>query len=137
MLVGCPPFYTSSQNTEKMYNMIKKREISFPDPERYKIYMSDDCKDFIKQLLMKDPAKRLGTNGGLNEVLAHPWFKSLDAAKVAAKKEKAPFIPKLSNRIDDISNFDDEFTSEEAVITMLDREQQRQVEKAKQQFKGF
>jgi hypothetical protein len=39
---------------------------------------------------------------------------------VASKKVKAPFIPKLSQRIDDISNFDDEFTSEEAVITMLD-----------------
>ena len=54
--------------------MIKKREISFPDPERYKIYMTDACKDFIRQLLMKDPAKRLGSKGGLDEVLSHPWF---------------------------------------------------------------
>jgi len=55
-------------------------------------------------------------------VLAHPWFRSLDASKIANKTAKAPFVPKLSNRIDDISNFDDEFTSEEAVITMLDRD---------------
>ena len=95
--------------------MIKKREIQFPDPERYKIFLSDKCQDFIRQLLMKDPAKRLGSKGGVDEVLAHPWFKELDAKAVAGKKIKAPFIPKLSSRIDDISNFDDEFTSEELV----------------------
>lgn len=36
--------------------------------------MSDECKDLITKLLEKDPANRLGTNGGIEEILAHPWF---------------------------------------------------------------
>ena len=63
MIVGCPPFFTQSNNYEKMYTMIKKRDVHFPDPERYKIYMSEECKDFIRQLLNKDPNERLGKNG--------------------------------------------------------------------------
>jgi serum/glucocorticoid-regulated kinase 2 len=69
MIVGCPPFFTQSNNYEKMYQMIKKRAVHFPDPERYKIYMSDECKDFISKLLEKDPNNRLGTKGGISEVL--------------------------------------------------------------------
>jgi serine/threonine protein kinase len=64
MIVGCPPFFTQSNNYEKMYQMIKKRDVHFPDPERYKIFMSEECKDFIGKLLIKDPAQRLGTRGG-------------------------------------------------------------------------
>jgi len=69
MIVGCPPFFTQSNNYEKMYQMIKKRAVHFPDPERYKIYMSEECKDFISKLLEKDPNNRLGTKGGISEVL--------------------------------------------------------------------
>ena len=29
--------------------------------------------DLITKLLVKDPAQRLGTQGGMNEILAHPW----------------------------------------------------------------
>ena len=47
MLVGFPPFYTGSSDNTKMYNFIKKSPVFFPDPEKHKIYMTDDCKDFI------------------------------------------------------------------------------------------
>jgi hypothetical protein len=29
-------------------------------------------------MLQKDPTKRLGTKGGLKEVLSHPWFDVID-----------------------------------------------------------
>ena len=40
--------------------------------------MSEECKDFINGCLKKKPDERLGTKGGLDEILAHPWFKDLD-----------------------------------------------------------
>lgn len=39
--------------------------------------MSDESKDFIGKLLDKDPSKRLGVNGP-DDVINHPWFKSID-----------------------------------------------------------
>lgn len=78
MIVGFPPFYTGSNNNLKMYELIKKKPVYFPDPEKHKIYMTDECKDFIGKLLIKDPTMRLGTKGGLDEILAHPWLASLN-----------------------------------------------------------
>jgi serum/glucocorticoid-regulated kinase 2 len=127
MIVGCPPFFTQSNNYEKMYQMIKKRAVHFPDPERYKIFMSDECKDFISKLLEKDPNNRLGTKGGIAEVLAHPWLKSIDTNKLLAGQLDSPYKPKLSKNIFDVSAFDQEFTSEEAVITMLDKQSMNQI----------
>lgn len=47
MIVGFPPFYTGNNNNLKMYELIKKKPVYFPDPQRHKIKMSDECKDFI------------------------------------------------------------------------------------------
>ena len=45
MIVGFPPFYTS--DSEKMYKFIKNSQVFFPNAEKHKIYMTDECKDFI------------------------------------------------------------------------------------------
>jgi serine/threonine protein kinase len=50
MIVGFPPFYTGSNNNLKMYELIKKKPVYFPDPQRHKITMSDECKDFISKV---------------------------------------------------------------------------------------
>jgi serum/glucocorticoid-regulated kinase 2 len=50
-------------------------------------------------LLQKDPAKRLGTKGGLKEVLAHPWFDCLDKDKIVKKLVEAPMKPVLSKDV--------------------------------------
>lgn len=34
----------------KMYELIKKKPVYFPDPARHKITMSDECKDFISKV---------------------------------------------------------------------------------------
>jgi serum/glucocorticoid-regulated kinase 2 len=54
MIVGFPPFYTGTQNNSKMYELIKKKAVYFPDQERHKIVMSENCKDFINRLLEKN-----------------------------------------------------------------------------------
>ena len=48
MIVGFPPFYTGSPNLEKMYQLIKTKDVFFPSEEKHKIKMSENCKDFIK-----------------------------------------------------------------------------------------
>lgn len=53
-----------------------------------------DVADFISQLLVKDPRKRLG--GGdedAAELKRHPFFKNLDWEKLARKEIPAPFKP--------------------------------------------
>lgn len=76
MMIGFPPFYHRNQNT--MYELIEKFPVKFPDAEKHKIFMSDEVKDLILCLLEKDASKRLGTEGGLKEVLSHDWFSDLN-----------------------------------------------------------
>ena len=69
MIVGFPPFYTGQQNNNKMFELIKKKAVYFPDEQRHNISMSENCRSFISRLLSKNPQDRLGTRGGLEEVL--------------------------------------------------------------------
>ena len=119
MIVGFPPFYTGNSNNLKMYELIKKKPVYFPDPTRHKIKMSDNCKDFISKLLEKDPANRLGTRGGIEEVMSHPFFSDLNLDDLVNKRIDPPFKPKLSKDVFDVSNFDSQFTSEEAVHSVI------------------
>jgi uncharacterized SAM-dependent methyltransferase len=50
MIVGFPPFYTGNNNNSKMYELIKKKPVYFPDPQRHQIQMSKECQDFISQV---------------------------------------------------------------------------------------
>lgn len=110
MIVGFPPFYTGQQNNNKMFELIKKKAVYFPDEQRHNISMSENCRAFISKLLDKNPANRLGTKGGLAEVLAHPWFAELDHEKILAKRVEAPVRPQLSSNVFDVSQFDSTFT---------------------------
>lgn len=89
-----------------MYELIKKKAVYFPDQQRHNIAMSENCKNFITRLLEKNPANRLGTKGGIEEVLAHPWFAEEDVEKILAQTQQAPVKPTLSSDIFDVSNFD-------------------------------
>eukprot|EP00340_Litonotus_pictus_P003606 CAMPEP_0170515198 /NCGR_PEP_ID=MMETSP0209-20121228/1660_1 /TAXON_ID=665100 ORGANISM="Litonotus pictus, Strain P1" /NCGR_SAMPLE_ID=MMETSP0209 /ASSEMBLY_ACC=CAM_ASM_000301 /LENGTH=243 /DNA_ID=CAMNT_0010799579 /DNA_START=772 /DNA_END=1503 /DNA_ORIENTATION=+ len=111
MLCSIPPFY--SREVDKMFEFIKTSELKFKP--QYKV--SADAQDIITKLLQRDPSKRLGSKGGLNEIKSHPFFEKVNFELVLAKKEKAPFIPVLQNKFD-VGNFDEEFTSE---IPDLDR----------------
>jgi serine/threonine protein kinase len=105
MLYALPPFY--SQNQALMFERIKLNEVKFPENP----VTSPEAKDIIKKLLIKDPAKRLGTVGDINDLKNHPWFKGFDWAALLAKKMRPPFTPKVSGE-DWINNFDEEFTKE-------------------------
>ena len=54
----------------------------------------------------KDPVNRLGTKEGLEDIMKHPWLASIDFNKLLNKEIEAPFKPKLSTDLLDVSNFD-------------------------------
>lgn len=80
MIVGIPPFY--HKNKHKMYRFIKESPVSFPDPIQHKIEVSPMAQDLIKKLLNKDKKQRLGCNGGVREILQHPFYQELDLEKL-------------------------------------------------------
>ena len=53
-------------------------ELNFPNAAR--IPHEDNFEDLIQKLLAHDPADRLGSNGGHEEILSHPWFNGIDRA---------------------------------------------------------
>ena len=74
-------------------------------------FLSDDVKDFILKLLVKDPRKRLG--GGISdaeEVKSHRFFRTINWDDLLQKNIPAPFVPKI-HADTDVSNFSEEFTS--------------------------
>jgi len=60
--------------------------------------ISKEAKDLLTKLLNKDPAKRLGTFGGAEEIKQHPWFKSVNWSDVLDKKVEPP-IPYLKRKV--------------------------------------
>ena len=112
MLYGIPPFY--SKNTEKMFELITKAEIKYPK----KIQVSENAKDLISKLLIKDQDLRLGAEGGFETIKKHPFFKGFDFKALEEKKIEAPYIPTLRGSID-VTNFDSKFTSEEIVTSEI------------------
>ena len=120
-----------------MYELIKTKPVYFPDAQKHGIHMSDECKDFINGCLKKKPEERIGAKGGLDEILKHPWFKDIDAAKMMTKDYTPEFKPKVSKDIFDVSQFDKMFTSEEAIHSVLPQSAQRKIIKNQDKFKGF
>lgn len=70
-------------------------------------------------MLAKNPANRLGSNGGVEEILAHPWFAGLNPDDIFNKEIDALYKPELSDDIFDISNFSKSMTREELVETII------------------
>lgn len=82
MLIGTPPFYANSK--EKLFYNIQYENLDFPD------FISDEAKDLISRLLVKDPCKRLGSEFGAIEIKSHPWFYGLNWEDVVNRKLNPP-----------------------------------------------
>jgi len=110
LTVGIPPFY--SQNVNEMYNKIQHGVLRFPP------FLSENCKNLIVQLLNRDPKKRLGSKDDVNDIKAHPFFKTISWEKMMKKEIDPPYKPKTKSSTD-TNNFDSTFTSEPVVDSMV------------------
>ncbi|GJJ68187.1 serum/glucocorticoid-regulated kinase 2 [Entomortierella parvispora] len=125
MLTGLPPFY--DENIHEMYRKILQDELRFPEE------VAPDARDLLSALLTRDPNQRLGNNGS-SAIKQHPFFKPISFPHLMAKKIQPPFKPSVSSAID-TSNFDEEFTSEEPLDSVV--ESSFLSETVQLQFKGF
>jgi len=130
MLFGIPPFF--NENVEMMYELITNKELRFPK----KFNVSDEAKDLLRKLLVKDQKQRFGNNGGFDEIKKHPFFKDMDFQALEAKKIEAPFKPILEDSFD-VTNFDDEFTSEELVSSEITEKNLDLIKRNQDQFDEF
>lgn len=100
MLTGLPPFYDS--NRSKMYWKVLNEDLNLPG------YISKAGRDLLSEMLIKDPAQRMGSVNGFYEVKGHPWCSKIQWDKLLKKRILPPFRPNLR-----VSNFDPEYTSME------------------------
>lgn len=89
MIIGVTPFY--SRERKLLLAKIKTAKVVFPDKKKYKIEYSEDFVDIVLKLLNKDREQRLGSTGDAKEILAHPWFSSLNLEEL----EEGTMVPPL------------------------------------------
>lgn len=72
MLYGRTPF--RGKNRQKTFANILHKDLTFPSS----IPVSLTARQLIHGLLHRDPANRLGSNGGANEIKQHPFFRGIN-----------------------------------------------------------
>lgn len=124
MLTGLPPYY--DEDVPKMYKKILQAPLTFPDE------FDKDAKDLLIGLLSRDPSRRLGRNGA-HEIKEHPFFSQLSWKRLMMKGYIPPYKPPVSSAVD-TSNFDQEFTKEKPIDSVVDEYLSESVQK---QFGGW
>lgn len=96
-----------------MYRKILQDPLRFPDE------VGKEARSLLTLLLNRDPKQRLGVNGA-QDIKNHPFFaRHIDWKQLIAKKIQPPFKPAVASAID-TSNFDEEFTSEVPLDSVVD-----------------
>ncbi|GLI69548.1 hypothetical protein VaNZ11_014099 [Volvox africanus] len=90
LLYGTTPF-RGSRRDETFDNIIKS-PLRFPS----KPLVSDEGRDLIEKLLIKDVGRRLGSRTGANEIKTHPWFKGINWALL--RNEPPPYVPRRASK---------------------------------------
>ncbi|OWM80527.1 phototropin-2 isoform X2 [Punica granatum] len=72
MLYGRTPF--RGKNRQKTFANILHKDLTFPSS----IPVSLAARQLINALLQRDPATRLGSNSGANEIKQHPFFRGIN-----------------------------------------------------------
>ncbi|XP_010226393.1 PREDICTED: serine/threonine-protein kinase N3 [Tinamus guttatus] len=109
MLVGESPF--PGDDEEEVFDSIVNDEVRYPR------FLSSEALSIIRKLLRKCPERRLGAGErDAEEIKIQAFFKEIDWDALLARKLKPPFVPTLKAPTD-ISNFDEEFTSQKPILT--------------------
>ena len=134
MLFGHPPF--EAKTIQDTFANILRRPIE-PHLDHYAevIPISNEARDFILACLQRDPTKRLGHVRGGEELRAHPFFASINFAKLLARQITPPFKPRVKNEAD-TSNFATKFTKQAAIDTLYVEEDELTADQQRM-FKGF
>uniref|UniRef100_A0A8C7X8B4 Protein kinase N1a n=1 Tax=Oryzias sinensis TaxID=183150 RepID=A0A8C7X8B4_9TELE len=109
MLVGESPF--PGDDEEEVFDSIVNDEVRYPR------FLSTEAIAIMRRLLRRNPERRLGSGEkDAEEVKKQPFFRSVDWEALLQRKVPPPFVPSIRGK-EDVSNFDEEFTTEPPTLT--------------------
>uniref|UniRef100_A0A8C1J691 protein kinase C n=1 Tax=Cyprinus carpio TaxID=7962 RepID=A0A8C1J691_CYPCA len=109
MLVGESPF--PGDDEEEVFDSIVNDEVRYPR------FLSSEAIGIMRRLLRRNPERRLGSSEkDAEDVKKQPFFKNMDWEALLLRKLPPPFLPTIGGK-EDISNFDEEFTTEVPALT--------------------
>jgi len=109
MLVGESPF--PGDDEEEVFDSIVNDEVRYPR------FLSLESIAIMRRLLRKNPDRRLGASEkDAEDVKKQAFFRNVSWDDLLMRKIKPPFVPTITG-FEDVSNFDEEFTSEKPVLT--------------------
>ncbi|XP_031437612.1 protein kinase C, eta, b isoform X2 [Clupea harengus] len=114
MLSGHAPF--EAETEDELFECIRRETVV------YSSWLSSEAEDILKGLLTKDPQCRLGCverEGGEDAITSHPFFAGLNWNSLKKRELEPPFKPRIKS-LEDVSNFDPDFTQEEATLTPIE-----------------
>ena len=80
LLTGRNPF--NGNTFEGVFKSVISDDLKFPEA----IKISDEAKDFISSIIVKDPSERLTGN----DVLSHPWLADIDISAISSRSTMPP-----------------------------------------------
>uniref|UniRef100_A0A8C2FWF1 protein kinase C n=1 Tax=Cyprinus carpio TaxID=7962 RepID=A0A8C2FWF1_CYPCA len=109
MLVGESPF--PGDDEEEVFDSIVNDEVRYPR------FLSSEAIGIMRRLLRRNPERRLGySEKDAEDVKKQPFFRTMDWEALLLRKLPPPFLPTIGNK-EDVSNFDEEFTTEAPALT--------------------
>ncbi|XP_076353703.1 serine/threonine-protein kinase N isoform X2 [Tachypleus tridentatus] len=109
MLVGESPF--PGDDEEEVFDSIVNDEVRYPR------FLSLEAIAIMRRLLRKNPERRLGASErDAEDVKKQAFFRHILWDDLLMRRLKPPFVPVLRSP-EDVSNFDEEFTSERPALT--------------------
>ncbi|XP_065198123.1 serine/threonine-protein kinase N2-like [Sycon ciliatum] len=109
MLVGESPF--PGDDEEEVFDSIVNDDVRYPR------FLSQEAVSIMRRLMRRNPEKRLGASeADAADIRRQAFFRTLDFGKLLAKEIPPAFKPKVRN-VHDVSNFDEEFTTEKPCLS--------------------
>ncbi|GAB0091712.1 serine/threonine-protein kinase N [Sergentomyia squamirostris] len=128
MLVGESPF--PGDDEEEVFDSIVNDEVRYPR------FLSLEAIAIMRRLLRKNPERRLGSSErDAEDVKKQAFFRQIAWDDLLMRKVKPPFVPTIRH-LEDVSNFDEEFTSEKPQLTPP-KEPRPLTEEEQMYFKDF
>lgn len=92
----------ASANRNRLFELITSAPLRIPPS------LDQAASSFIRELLEKDPAKRLGAIG--TDICSHPFFENISWSDVEMKRTQPDFVPSTATP-ESVENFDEYLTS--------------------------
>lgn len=112
MIYGIPPFYALDNNN--LSEIINKKELKFPK----NFYISDELKNLVEKLLEKNFEERLGSDGDIDKIKNHDFFKNFNFEDLINKKMESPYKPSFGNNLKN-NNFEEKYNYDDLIKAEL------------------